>query len=82
MEVTYIRAKVPNSFSRRMKLLCNTLVEHDNIDISDFVNNTWQQNYFIRLTPDSGKSQAFFIDCFFLNQNFMEGRKFPQIVSS
>ena len=29
MEVTYIRAKVSNSFSRRMKLLCNTLIEHD-----------------------------------------------------
>ena len=29
MEVTYTRAKVPNSFSRRMKLLCNTLTEHD-----------------------------------------------------
>ena len=31
MEITYIRAKVPNSFSRRMKLLCNTLVEHDKL---------------------------------------------------
>ena len=31
MEVTYTRAKVPNSFSRRMKLLCNTLVEHDKV---------------------------------------------------
>ena len=29
MEATYIRAKVPNSFSRRMKLLCNTLIGHD-----------------------------------------------------
>ena len=27
MEVTYIRAKVPNSFSKRMKLL-HTLIEH------------------------------------------------------
>ena len=31
MEVTYIRAKVPNSFSRRMKLLCNTLIGHDKL---------------------------------------------------
>ena len=31
MEATYIRAKVPNSFSRRMKLLCNTLVEHEKL---------------------------------------------------
>ena len=31
METTYIRAKVPNSFSRRMKLLCNTLTEHDKL---------------------------------------------------
>ena len=31
MEVTYIRAKVPNSFSRRMKLLYNMLIEHDEL---------------------------------------------------
>ena len=31
MEVTYVRATVPNSFSRRMKLLCNTLTEHDKL---------------------------------------------------
>ena len=27
----YTRAKVPNSFSRRMNLLCNTLTEHDEL---------------------------------------------------
>ena len=31
MEVTYTREKVPNSFSRRMKLSCNTLTEHDKL---------------------------------------------------
>ena len=33
MEVTYTRAKAPNSFSRRMKLLCNTLVVKDYFNV-------------------------------------------------
>ena len=42
MEVTYTRAKVPNSFSRRMKLLCNTLTEHD--ELKEGKKNTYGDN--------------------------------------
>ena len=32
VELRYdLGAKVPNSFSRRMKLLCNTFIEHDKL---------------------------------------------------
>ena len=42
MEVTNIRAKVPNSFSKRMKLLCNTPVEHDKLKNDNyFVNESY-----------------------------------------
>ena len=61
MEATYTRAKVPNSFSRRMKLLCNTLTEHDKLkegkkNRESRVQTSYMKNLYKRVFCNNAKS--------------------------